>query len=85
MTLPSEETDNPTDTPVRSSSSERILTKEGKETHNHDIKKCEKTFNKAYDSWKQVAKETRTKLKTIYSVEDLDKLNLLFKLYSNKA
>ena len=74
MSLPTEETDNPTDTPLRSSSRERKLTEKDQEKHNQDIKTCERTFNKAYDSWKLVARESRTKLKTLCSVEDLNKL-----------
>ena len=42
--------------------------------HDQDIKKREKAFIKAYDSWKLAARETRTKLKTLCSLEDLDKL-----------
>lgn len=74
MSLPTEETDNPTDTPLKSSSRERKLTEKGQEKHKEDIKKRVKTFNKAYDSWKLVARETRTKLKTLCSLEDLNKL-----------
>lgn len=43
--------------------------------HDQDTKKQEKTFNKAYDSWKLVARETRTKLKVLCSLEDLNKLH----------
>lgn len=74
MSLPEEQTDNFTDTPVRSSSSERTLTEKGQEMHNQDAKKCEKAFNKAYDSWKQAARETRTNLKILCSLEDLSKI-----------
>lgn len=41
---------------------------------NHDIRKREKSFNKTYNSWKLVARETRTKLKSLCSAEDLNKL-----------
>ena len=74
MSLPTEKTDNHKDMPCRSSSRERNLTEKGKEMHDQDIKKREKAFIKAYDSWKLAARETRTKLKTLCSLEDLDKL-----------
>ena len=75
MSLPTEETDNPTDTPLRSSSRERKLTEKGQEMHDQDTRKREKAFNKAYDFWKLAARETRTKLKTLCSLEDLNKLH----------
>ncbi|XP_070412225.1 uncharacterized protein [Nothobranchius furzeri] len=75
MSLPTEETDNPTDTPLKSSSRERKLTEKGQEMHDQDVKKREKTFKKAYNAWKLVARETRTKLKTLCSLEDLNKLH----------
>lgn len=62
------------DTPCRSSSRERKLTDKGQEMHDQHTRKCEKAFNKTYDSWKLIAKETRTKLKTLCSSEDLNKL-----------
>lgn len=62
------------DTPCRSSSRERKLTDKGQEMHDQHTRKCEKAFNKTYDSWKLVARETRTKLKTLCSSEDLNKL-----------
>lgn len=74
MSLPTEKTDNPTDTLPKSSSLERKLTEKGQEMQNHEIKKREKTFNKTYDSWKLVARETRTKLKALCSVDDLNNL-----------
>lgn len=42
--------------------------------HNQDSKKREKTFHKMYNSWKLTARETRTKLKALCSLEDLNKL-----------
>ncbi|XP_041845165.1 uncharacterized protein LOC121642470 [Melanotaenia boesemani] len=72
MLSPAEETDNPTEMQqARSSSRERNLTEKGQEMHEQTTKKNEKTFNKAYDSWKGQAKEIRTKLKTLCSAEDL--------------
>ncbi|XP_026059678.1 uncharacterized protein LOC113044182 [Carassius auratus] len=62
------------DTPCRSSSRERKLTEKGQEMHEQDTRKREKAFNKSYDTWKLVARETRTKLKTLCSSEDLIKL-----------
>lgn len=39
--------------------------------HYQEAKKHQKAFNKAYDSWKQSAKESRSKIKTLCSHEDL--------------
>ncbi|CAI5640766.1 unnamed protein product, partial [Oreochromis niloticus] len=71
---PEEETGNPTNALCKSSSRERKLTEKGLEMQNQDIRKREKSFNKTYDSWKLVARETRTKLKSLCSAEDLNKL-----------
>nr|XP_043906906.1 uncharacterized protein LOC122785246 [Solea senegalensis] len=73
MLTPAEETDNPPETQVRSSSRERSLSAKGLELHEQEAKKNEKAFNKTYDSWKQAAKEIRLRLKAFCSVEDLDK------------
>lgn len=62
------------DTPCRSSSRERKLTEKGQEIHDQETRKREKAFNKTYDSWRLVARETRTKLKTLCSLEDLNEL-----------
>ncbi|XP_055366079.1 titin homolog [Betta splendens] len=58
---------------VRSSSRERRLTEKGQEMHEQEARKTEKAFNKAYDSWKQTAKEIRVRLKSYCSLEDLGK------------
>lgn len=42
--------------------------------HDQDTRKREKAFNKSYDAWKLVARETRTQLKTLCSSEDLIEL-----------
>lgn len=42
MSLPKEETDNSTDTPLKSSSRKGKLTEKGQEMHNQDIKKVKK-------------------------------------------
>lgn len=57
---------------VRSSSCERTLTEKGKEPHEQQAKKSGKAFNKAYDSWKQTAKDIRSKLKAFCSSEGLN-------------
>ncbi|XP_065108476.1 uncharacterized protein [Paramisgurnus dabryanus] len=62
------------DTPCRSSSRERKFTEKGQEMHDQDTKKRERAFNKTYDSWKLVARKTRTKLKTLCSSEELNEL-----------
>lgn len=41
--------------------------------------KNEKTFNKAYKSWKNTAKEVRVKLKAFCSAKDLDKIQMNIK------
>lgn len=62
------------DTPCRSSSRERKFTEKGQEMHDQDTKKRERAFNKTYDSWKLVARKTRTKLKNLCSSEELNEL-----------
>lgn len=66
-----EEVKNSTETqPVRSSSRERTLTEKGKELQKQELKKKEKAFYKAYETWRVAAKEIRAKLKTFCSPED---------------
>ncbi|XP_040191273.1 uncharacterized protein LOC120924392 [Rana temporaria] len=73
MLSPAEETDKPTESQrVRSSSREQSLTEKGKEMHEETVKKNEKAFNKVCHSWKELAKECRTKLKYFCSTEDLN-------------
>lgn len=74
MSLTAEKTDNPIDMPLKSSSRERKLTEKGQEMQKQDAKKHDKTFNKAYNYWKVTARETRTKLKTLCTLEDLNEL-----------
>ncbi|KAG1944948.1 hypothetical protein F2P79_014429 [Pimephales promelas] len=75
MSLPAEEIDkDPKAQQVRSSSRDRILTTKGQELHDQEAKRNEKAFNKAYDSWKNSAKEFRVKLKAFCLSEDLDKI-----------
>lgn len=74
--LPTEKTDNPIDTQLKSSSCERNLTEKGQEMYKQDTKKQEKAFHKAYNSQKVTAREARMKLKTLCSLEDLNKLQL---------
>lgn len=57
---------------VRSSSRERNLTEKGKEMHEQEAKKHEKTFSKAYEIWKESAKEIRKQLKGFCSSEELN-------------
>ncbi|XP_013873851.1 uncharacterized protein LOC106524553, partial [Austrofundulus limnaeus] len=72
MSNPAEEPDNLEQQEVRSSNRERHLTEKGKEMHEQDAKKHERAFNRAYDSWKETAKEIRTKLKAFCSPGDLN-------------
>ncbi|KAI7806542.1 hypothetical protein IRJ41_007791 [Triplophysa rosa] len=75
MLTPAEELSvSPREQPVRSSSRKGSLTEKGLEMQSQRAKKNEKAFYKAYDSWKQTAKETRSKLKILCSHEDLDSL-----------
>ena len=73
MLTPAEEPDcPPEDKQGKSNSRERSLTEKGLEMQEQEAKKNEKAFKKAYDSWKQLARETRVKLKALCSPEDLD-------------
>jgi len=81
MSLPAEEIDKtPEAQQVRSSSRDRILTTKGQELHDQEAKRNEKAFNKAYDSWKNSAKEFRVKLKAFCLSEDLDKIQTNIKI-----
>lgn len=42
--------------------------------YKQEAKKHEKAFNKAYNSWKQTAKETRSKLKALCTCEELEQI-----------
>lgn len=57
---------------VRSSRRERKPTEKGKEMHDQEAKKHEMTFSKAYEAWKELAKEIRTQLKGLCSPKDLN-------------
>lgn len=56
------------------SSRERTLTEKGKALQKQELKKKEKAFYKAYETWRVAAKEIRAKLKTFCSPEDLDEI-----------
>ncbi len=58
----------------RSSSRKRIRTEKGQEMHEQEAKRHEKAFNKAYDFWKQMAKEVRSKLKALCTFEELEQI-----------
>ncbi len=58
----------------RSSSRKRIRTEKGQEMHEQEAKRHEKAFNKAYDFWKQMAKEVRSKLKALCTCEELEQI-----------
>lgn len=73
MSVPAVESKSPVQQ-TRSSSRERSLTEKGMQMRKHEAKKQEKAFNKAYGSWKQTAKESRSRLKTFCSREELDKI-----------
>ncbi|XP_073718035.1 uncharacterized protein [Misgurnus anguillicaudatus] len=75
MSSPADNMENPSEAhQTRSSSCERSLTTKGQELREQEAMKNERTFNKAYDAWKHVAKEVRTKLKVFCSAEDLDRI-----------
>ncbi|XP_024119479.1 uncharacterized protein LOC112140697 [Oryzias melastigma] len=57
---------------VRSSSREQSLTEKGKEIQEQGAKKHEKAFNKAYETWKELARDIRAGLKGFYSSEELN-------------
>ncbi|XP_026042791.1 uncharacterized protein LOC113033320 [Astatotilapia calliptera] len=72
MLSPVEEIDKSTEAQeARSSSRERRLTEKGQEMHEQEAKKNERSFSKAYESWKELARGVRTKLKGFCSNEDL--------------
>lgn len=58
-----------------SGSHERRLTEQGKQMHEVEAKRHVKAFLKAYESWKQIARECKKCLKKFCSKEDLDKIN----------
>lgn len=74
MPLPAEEISNPPVQQIRASSRERSLTEKGREMHELEAKKQEKSFHKTYESWKQAAREARSNLKTFCTREDLDQI-----------
>ena len=55
--------------PVRLSSRERTLTEKGQKMHEEQVTKHEKAFTKAYTTWVQTARASRTALKTFCSAE----------------
>ena len=59
----------------RRSTRQRTLTEKGRELHEEDAKKKEKSFSKAYDAWKKIARESRVQLKAFCSLDDLGKVN----------
>ena len=59
----------------RRSTRQRTLTEKGRELHEEDAKKKEKSFNKAYDTWTKIARESRVQLKAFCSLDDLGKVN----------
>lgn len=58
----------------RPSSRQKTLTEKARELRDQNAKKHKKAFNKAYDSWKQTARESRTALKSSCSPDDLNKI-----------
>lgn len=56
-------------------SRERTFTEQGRQMREENAKRHVKAFLKAYESWKQIAKECRKSLKQFCSKEDLDKIN----------
>ncbi len=67
MSLPAVEISNPPVQQIRSSSRERSFTEKGLEMREQEAKKQENAFYKAYNSWKETAKETRSRLKMFCS------------------
>lgn len=55
-------------------SCERKLTEKGKQMCEEEAKRHIKAFLRAYESWKQIAREVKTKLKKFCLKEDLDKM-----------
>ncbi|KAL0147052.1 hypothetical protein M9458_057576 [Cirrhinus mrigala] len=65
---------NPPVQQIRSSSRGRSWTEKGLEMREQEAKKQEKAFYKGYNSWKERAKETRSRLKMFCSRENLEKI-----------
>lgn len=72
MSLRAEEISNPSVQQIRSSSRERSFTEKGLEMREQEAKKQEKAFYKAYNYWKESAKESRSRLKLFCSRENLE-------------
>ena len=53
---------------------QKTLTEKGQEWNFQEAKRHEKAFIKAYDSWKQTARQGRTLLKSLCSHEDLSRI-----------
>lgn len=60
---------------VVSGSCERQLTEKGRQRRDVEAKRHVRAFMKAYESWKKVAKQARTKLKQFLLKGDLEEIN----------
>ncbi|XP_068074145.1 uncharacterized protein [Danio rerio] len=74
MSLPTVEISNPVVQQVRSSTRERSFTERGLEMREQEAKRQEKAFHKAYNSWKETAKDCRSTLKMFCSRENLEQI-----------
>ena len=73
--LSEKEDEKPTDTQeIVSGSRERRPTDKGKQMREEVSKRLLKAFIRAYESWKKIARESRTRLKKFCSKEDLNKM-----------
>lgn len=79
MSLKSQGVDNIKGQPSRSSSRERTSTDKGQELWEEKAKQYEKNFSKAYNFWKQTARDSRTKLKAFCALDDLDNIQQTIK------
>lgn len=61
--------------PEETVSRERKPTEKGKQMREEEAKRHLKAFLRAYESWKQIARESRSRLKRFCLKEDLDKIN----------
>lgn len=75
MSLHTAETSKPSDLPSgRSSSRQRTVTEKMQEVNDQNAIKHKRAFYKAYDAWKQTAKESRATMKCFCSMDDLDNI-----------
>lgn len=72
---PTEEAKSSVEQPDTSDSRHRTLTDKGQELYIQNAQKFERAFDRAFNAWKQTARESRTALKDMCSLDDLNKIH----------